>query len=565
MTARVLLFAAIAFLSGGAARGETVLWEIAPQVTGSAVTGLSFALTFPGDADGETELSLPDEWGGESRLYLGLDSIEASGGVLAPGNSPAQLRLTHAPGADITLTWQIPAAGDGPPDGKQGGGNDYRPVFAPDFFYVIGHTAFIRPDHIPGSTPAGANLTAFAEAGIEVVSDLEHGGLTLDRLSESTLFGGNIRIIDAGNGSRFALTGTLEHISDEDWRAAFQQIAEDQRAYWQTGHDAFLVTLLTIDKGPDAYSIGGTGLGDAFSLFVSPNMRLDTALPIVAHEMMHSWVPARIGRMPQENEATDYWLSEGFTNWTTWRNLVRGGLWTSQDFAAAFNKSLNAYDTSSVKNASAAEAAAGFWARRDYQDLPYDKGMLIAAWLNHEVSLRTNGAMDLDDILLGMQSAAAAAPDARATDLLFAALQTGAGWDARADIEALTLAGGTVPLPADLYAPCGTVSPVDTLIWKRGFDFEATSAAGWIIQGVRPGTRAHEAGLRNGMMITSWSETSQDFQAPTEKTAEVNLAGETVSLTWLPATRETTPVRRLQLADDLPAEACRIRLAGLSF
>ncbi len=565
MTVRYFLFAAIALLSGGTARGETVLWDIAPEVSGGAVTGLSFALTFPGDADGETELSLPNDWGGENQLYLGLSNIAAEGAVLAPGDEAASLRLTHAPGADISLTWQIPSETGGPPVSKQDGGNDYRPVFSPDYFYVIGHTALIRPDHIDGDTPAKVNLAAFSEAGIPFVSDLEHAGLTLDRLSESVLFGGDIRVIDAGNGGRFALTGKLEHISDEDWRVVFGKIAADQHAYWQTRHAAFLVTLFTIDRGPDAYSVGGTGLSDAFSLFVTPNMGLDTALPIVAHEMMHSWVPGRIGRMPEVNEATDYWLSEGFTNWTTWRTLVRGGLWTPQDFAAAFNKSLNGYDTSSVKNASAAEAAAGFWTRRDYQDLPYDKGMLIAAWLDHEVRLRTNGAMDLDDILVGMQSAAAAAPEARAIDLLFAALQTGAGWDARAEIEALTLTGGTVPLPADLYAPCGTVSSVDTFVWERGFDFAATSAAGWIIQGVRPGTRAHEAGLRNGMQLTGWSETSRDFQAPTEKTAQVNLAGETISLTWLPAARETTPVRRLQLADDLPAEGCRNRLAGLSF
>ena len=382
-------------------------------------------------------------------------------------------------------------------------------------------------------------------------------------LSTSALFGGAIRVIDSGSGSRLALAGTLDNISDADWQTAFEQISRDQRAYWQTGDEEFLVTVYPVDKGPGAYSIGGTGLGDAFSLFVSPNMRLETALPTVAHEIMHSWIPARIGQIPEENEAADYWLSEGFTNWTTWRTLVRGGLWGPADFAAAFNKSLAAYDTSPVRNASAGEAAAGFWARRDYQDLPYDKGMLIGAWIDHEVRIRTNGAKDLDDILLSMQSAASAAPEARAVDLLFSALQAETGWDARAAIEARTLAGETVALPADLYAPCGRIETFDALSWDRGFDFAATSAAGWTIQGVRAGSRAHEAGLRNGMQLTGWSETSEDHQNPAEKTATVSLAGETVSLTWLPAARETTPVRRLVLDRDLSEDACRNRLAGL--
>lgn len=564
MTARPLfLFAAIALLTGGAARGETVFWDIAPQVSGTAVTGLSFALSFQGDEDGETELSLPAQWGGETELYRAIGRIEAAGGTLTPGDTPEKLRLTHAPGAAITLTWQILGSGDGPPDSKRGGGNDYRPLFAPDYFYVIGHTALIQPDHLPADTPAEVRLSAFAEAGIPLVSDLEHAGLTFRDLGPSALFGGSIRVIGSGSGSRLALAGTLDNISDVDWRAAFEHVSRDQRAYWQTGDEEFLVTVYPVYKGPDAYSIGGTGLGDAFSLFVSPNMHLETALPTVAHEMMHSWIPARIGQMPEENEATDYWLSEGFTNWTTWRTLVRGGLWGPENFAAAFNKSLAAYDTSPVRNASAEEAAAGFWARRDYQDLPYDKGMLIGAWLDHEVRTRTNGAKDFDDILLAMQSAASAVSEARAADLLFSALQAETGWDARAAIEAQTLTGETVALAPDLYSPCGRIETFDALSWDRGFDFGATSATGWIIQGVHAGSRAHEAGLRNGMQLTGWSETSEDHQNPAEKTATVSLAGETVSLTWLPAARETTPVRRLVLDPDLPADACRSRLAGL--
>jgi predicted metalloprotease with PDZ domain len=567
MTTRpAVLFAAIALLSGCAHRGETVLLDIAPEVSGGAVTGLRYDMTFTGDEDGETVLALPDAWGGETELFRSLGAFEASGADIRDGDSPAELRLTHKPGARITFSWQIPSPAGGPPDNKQGGGNDYRPLFAPTHFFVIGSTAIAQPEHVASDTPAEVDLTAFNQAQIALVSDLEHAGLTLDSLSQSVLFGGDIRVIEAGNASRMALTGTLDSISDEEWRAAFVKAAGDQRDYWQTGQGEFLVTLMTVDKGPDAYSIGGTGLGDAFSLFSSSNMRLETALPIVAHEMMHSWIPGRIGQLQTENEAADYWLSEGFTNWTTWRILVRGGQWAPQDFAAAFNKSLGAYDTSPVRNASAEDAGAGFWVSQSFQQLPYDKGMLVAAWLDYGIRIRTNETKDLDDILLAMQSAAAAAPDALATELLLAELQAGAGWDARAEIEALTLTGNTVSLPADLYAPCGIVSAVDTLVWERGFDFEATAAAGWVIQGVETGSRAHEAGLRNGMMLNAWSETSEDFVTPAEKTATVTAEGGQISLTWLPAARETRPVRQFALATDLPpdaSDACRKRLSGL--
>lgn len=559
----VFILSAMALLFGAPARGDTISWEISPQLSGASVTALTFSLSFPGDDDGTTDLALPDEWGGEKQLYLGLGGIEAPGTDLSQGNTPANLRLDHAPGARITLTWQIPADGAAPPDSKLGGGNDYRPLFTPDYFYVIGHTALIRPEHLPSDMPATVDLSGFADAGVPVASDLEHPGLTLADLSTSALMGGAIRIIEAGSNSRLALAGRLENITDSQWLETFRGLSQDQRDYWQSGGEAFLVTVYPVDKGPGAYSIGGTGLGDAFSVFVSPNMRLETALPLVAHEMMHSWIPARIGQLHHETEAADYWLSEGFTNWATWRTLVRGGHWTPQDFTAAFNKSLAGYDASPVRNAPAGEAAKGFWARRDYQDLPYDKGMLVATWLDHEVRVRTNGDRDLDDILAAMQVAAASTPDARATDLLFAALDSEAGWDARAPVEALTISGETVSLPEGVHAPCGRVETVDLLSWDRGFDFAATSAAGWIIQGVRGGSRAHEAGLRNGMQLTSWSETSDDHQNPAEKTARVSLAGEDVPLTWLPAARAATPVRRLVLDADLQLDACSKHLSGL--
>jgi predicted metalloprotease with PDZ domain len=87
-----------------------------------------------------------------------------------------------------------------------------------------------------------------------------------------------------------------------------------------------------------------------------------------------------------------------------------------------------------VRNASAEDAGSGFWVSQSFQQLPYDKGMLVAAWLDYGIRIRTNETKDLDDILLAMQSAAAAAPDALATELLLAELQAGAGWDARAEI-----------------------------------------------------------------------------------------------------------------------------------
>ncbi|MBK8543341.1 MAG: hypothetical protein IPL62_07075 [Caulobacteraceae bacterium] len=48
------------------------------------------------------------------------------------------------------------------------------------------------------------------------------------------------------------------------------------------------------------------------------------------------WTPAQIGGLPQEGEPSQYWLSEGFTDFYTARMLVRGG---SVDAAAIRRRS----------------------------------------------------------------------------------------------------------------------------------------------------------------------------------------------------------------------------------
>src|SRR5690606_28983633 len=100
------------------------------------------------------------------------------------------------------------------------------------------------------------------------------------------------------------------------------------------------------------------------------------------------------------------------------------------------------------------------------------------------------------------------------------------------------------PLAEDTFAPCGVIITESKPVWERGFNFEATRRAGWIIQGVKRNSAAWAAGLRNGMHITNWSETSQDRLNPTEKTATVSLAGTSADITWLPIAAEPRPVRR---------------------
>jgi len=560
----LLSFAAIALLFGAAPRGESVLWHVTPVVSEGRVERLDLTLHFPGDSDGETQLDLPEDWGGERELYRALWDLRAEGAALEAGASPSEIILRHAPGAPLTLRWKLGGGPDAPP--AKAGGNDYRPRFEPDHFFVIGYTALPWPETLKEDTPARVLIDK--PGGLTLVSDLEHAGkdgaTEFGALAQSVLMGGDIRIIEVG-GARLALTGSFRDLDDTFWRSTFTRIAEAQRKYWKARDESFLVTVIATPTDSEATSIGGTGLGDAFSIFATSNTPADISTSIISHEMMHTWIPHRLGRMPEENEAAAYWLSEGFTDWASFRTLVRAGLWKPEDFASAFNASLEAYDLSPGRNATGAEIAAGFWTRSDIGRLPYQKGMLIAAWLDDRVREQTKGRRDLDDVLLQMQKNAKRDPQVPVEANLVRSLKKVARWDAAADLDALGQKGAPVILPPDVLAPCGTLSASERLVWERGFDFTATSRADWVITGVPEGSRAYEAGLRNGMVLKSWSENARDLDPEKPKTAEV-LDGETLrTLTWLPQARQTRTVRQLNLADGLPEKgirACTARLAG---
>lgn len=95
------LVAASVRLCECAHRGETVLLDIAPELSGGANSGLRYDRAFTGAENGETALALLDAWGGEAERLRSLGAFEAPGPKIRGGDRPAELRLAHESGARI--------------------------------------------------------------------------------------------------------------------------------------------------------------------------------------------------------------------------------------------------------------------------------------------------------------------------------------------------------------------------------------------------------------------------------------------------------------------------------
>lgn len=490
---RALAVGAAALFSMGQAPAGRADYTLTPLLREGALTAVQFELSFRGDADGETVLALPGSWGGEDELYRGVEALEVvSGAQMREGEGPALRVLTHRPNARIRLRWRVIQDWPGEPTASQG--NPYRPIVRPGYFHLIGNAALVTP-RIAEATPARLRVRGMPR-GWTFASDLEHRGLRLGNVGASVSVGGDFRIVESAD-VRVAIRGQWR-FTDAGFARDVDEIVAGQRRFWGDGASPFLVTVVQLNA-PDGWtSIGGTGLSDAFAFFASPNAEAGPITRTLAHEGMHTWIPGRIGGMPDENEAIDYWLSEGLTDFYTGRLLVREGLWTPAEFAVDFNAMLRAYAESPVREAPNGRILADFWREPAVRQLPYQRGRLLATmW---DARLRAGGR-DLDDVMREMRRRADGDDDAlTAAELLPNVLGT-MGVDIGADIAAYAEAGGAVLLPEDVLAPCGRVVARRVPPFHRGFDIEATSASNNIIAGVDPSLPAYAAGVRDGMVL----------------------------------------------------------------
>lgn len=566
----ISLVAAVAALCAAAPQPQADLFtlEVRPVQEQGQYAALDVTLRFRGDQDGETELGLPNDWGGQVGLYRALRDLRVDNADLVAGANEWTPLLRHAPNAALSVRYRV--VDDGSTGLGAGAGNDYRVRIAADHFFALGNAFVIQPAHLPENAPAQFDLVGLP-AGASFASDLEHArygrALTLGDVLESAMLGGNVRVVDAGGGARLAIHGAVESRDDAGWRDSFVRIAQAQRDYWGTDVGAYLVTILTEPPDqPGSISVGGTARTDAFAFFSSTNAPVETLDQVLAHEMMHTWTPRRIGALrEQPAEQQDYWLSEGFTDWAMMRAMARSGAWTATDFARVLNGFVREYDLSPVREAPNARIIADFWNDPDVRDLPYRRGLLLAMHWDARVRAATSGRKDFDDILLWMQARAQREPGTPAVELLGRAMRRVARINIDEDLRRHVEQGEAPNIPEDFYASCGRLTWVEQPAFHRGFDIEATRAANNVITGTITDGPAWRAGLRDGMRLIGRPR-GEIGNANVEISYEVEDSQGRRTLSWMPRGQGVERFRRLVLepqAESASIQACVRRLGGL--
>jgi predicted metalloprotease with PDZ domain len=534
--------AALAFiLCTAQAPSQRIEYVLAPVMQDGELQALQIDLTFRGQGDGETDLRLPNDWGGQTELWRGIEALEIiSGATMREGPVVNERVLTHAPNGRVHIRYRVIQDWEGAPTASDSG-NPYRPIIQPNYFHVIGETAMVTPDLHPATPVRVRNRNM--PRGWSFASDLQHPGMQLGRVWASVTVGGDYRVRRALDANiRVAIRGDWR-FTDQAFAAQVNNIVTGHRAFWRDRTSPYLVTVTpTAAPNPNWISVGGTGLDDAFAFFATPNADARPIARTLAHESFHTWIPGRIGGMNQENEALGYWFSEGFTDFYTGRMLVRAGLWTPQDFAEDFNEMLNAYAQSPVRTAPNTRILADFWSNREVQQLPYQRGRMLATiW---DQRLWANGH-SLDWVMREMRERALAGDPAKAPEM-FPIVMESAGVDVRADIVTYVERGDAILLPEDLFAPCGRILTRDTAVFDRGFDPNSVQASGGVISGVDPSLPAYAAGMRDGMVFVR-RDAGVIGDADTQITYVVRDNGAERSITYYPRGHATYQRQRLEL------------------
>jgi predicted metalloprotease with PDZ domain len=564
--AAALLALMAAFFPARAA--ETVDLKLTFEAQPGQAPILRVELTFAGEVDGQTVVALPNEWGGEKKLYLAIRDVAAQSAQLSDGAEPHLRILRHAPSARITMTYRIADDEKGP--AWKGNGNDYRVRLQPNLVFALGDAVVAQPASVNVDAPATVSILGLPK-GMAMASDLQHqdNGRTLKfrDLIESVIIAGDIRVIDAGGGMRLAIHGKIEARDDQGWKDAFVKIANAQRQYWKSGEEPFLVTILATPPQEEGHtSIGGTGRYDAFAFFTTTNAGTGKLDQILAHEMMHTWVPRRIGKMPDgPDEPLAYWISEGFTDWASMRVMMRSQFWSPKTFAETLNEFLLDHDLSPVRTEPNARIAKDFWNDRNVGNLPYRRGMILAHYWDGTVRKTTRNKRDFDDVLWRMQDIAKSNPETPVRETFVRAIKDVAGLDAAPALARHVDQGSIAELPKDLFAPCGEIEWIDRAAFHRGFDIEATQRNGNIVAGVVKGGPAERAGLRDGMKLVKRSG-GEIGNSQLEIAYDV-IDGETPkTLRWMPEGPGRERFRQLALVPNLSGEretACLQRLGGI--
>lgn len=408
-------------------------------------------------------------------------------------------------------------------------------------FYGSGNTMLALP---PEGWPRSLRIEwelAEMPAGARAASSLGEGNVearvSLENISNSFFMAGPLQSQPADGSGSFVAYWITPAAFDLDGAATW---AEAAHAYFTKvfgeQQDAFRVFMRTTER----FQGGG---GGGFNSFIFGTVAGQDRDPrevrsLLAHETLHHFVG---GYGEGGGAGGQQWYSEGATSYYTIVLPYRAGLTSLEEYVADFNAHALNYYTNPKSNLSNDEVTERFFSDRDAQLVPYNRGPLYFAKLDHQVRTASGGKKRLDDVIRAFIANRDDQSDASAywRSLLVETL----GPEGGENFDAM-MAGKPLELTSDLFGPCFAGEETEMQNFAQGFRTYEKSDAITLGQ-IVPGSNAQIAGVAQDDVILNPDvlEGLSDTARGSSVTLELKQDGKNISVTYVPWTK---PVKGLQ-------------------
>nr|WP_298791779.1 M1 family aminopeptidase [uncultured Allomuricauda sp.] len=486
------------------------------------IAQLQVTMSFLPSKDGVTVLEYPDNAWGQEDLHNAIKSMEIKDvqGEIEANRDSGWITLKHPKNLkELKFQYVLQQDFSGPITSRK----TYRPIIQPEYFHTFSHNLFMVPQTV-GDT-LDVDLTWGGLSADEVVhnsfgsnkKEQQVSAITKIKFLESIFVGGDFTIDEItinGNSVFLATRGDWVPFSVDEIKGLLKETMENQRNFWEDhSQEYFTVTMQPIFQS-NGSSYQGTGLTNSFATSFSNNefMEIGQMVHLFNHELMHNWIG---GVIKNKNEEEQYWFSEGFTEYYTYKNVARNqinGLDGSYLIKSINDLVKNLYSLS-IKEAPNSEMNyENFWSNPEYQKLPYYRGALVAFYLDYSIMNESKGERSLDNLMKDILKSAQEDDQKLDHAFFLEMLKIYLPEDSEEIFETYIENGTLLPL-AEFYEAMGFRYTSEINVFDLGFQFTEDRRG---ILSVAPGSEADKTGLRPGDKIISQSIWFGNTEYPAE-------------------------------------------------
>ncbi len=376
---------------------------------------LNVDFKYKSDTNGDLILKFENSSWGDNDIYNCIDQFEVKPKPISVEFDREQslVKIKTAPNQENTIQYSIKQ--DFTEDLKNH--HRYRPIITNSYFHILGMRLFMFPTTIFETEESKAKISiSWGELPNNWLFHSSFGpekNMQIEVIQEdlyATFFvGGDFRRYQFNYKDKpvyFVTRGDWKAIKDEQVLSILKETVNAQYKFWNDSiKNSYSVSLIpTFEEWTatsKSYSFGGSCLTNSFISFVSNNdgATLKKVSWLYNHELLHQW----IGRtLKNENEVEQYWFSEGFTDYYSYKLMLKHNKLTVQEFIDILNTEVviphyqDKYNTMPNSEITFQKYWSNYGA---LGKLPYRRGLLYAFLIDMQIKQQSNFTKSLDNIM----------------------------------------------------------------------------------------------------------------------------------------------------------------------